>query len=464
MSYQWQIIKNIDELLREDKVCDKCLRARKVALRLIEEGLKAADPYKVVYNSIEVQGPIIKVCGIEFKPSRIFIVGFGKASINMAKAVEDKLKDKICEGVISAPKTLKDEHVKLTKIKIVWSGHPYPDEGSIKAGRLISELVKEAKEDDLVIALVSGGGSALMEYPANNITLSDFIKTTELLLKSGAVIQEINAVRKHISLVKGGWLAYYAYPAKLVSLIISDVVGDDLSSIASGPTVPDPTTFNDAVSVLKKYGIWDKVPDTVRKYLSNGLSGKVPETPKPGDKVFNNVHNFIVASNIVSLKRMAGIGRGLGYNTIILTSLLEGEAREVGKVLASIALDSKMHGIPVEPPAIILAGGETTVTVRGKGKGGRNQELALSAAFKLANNHGIALASVGSDGIDGITPYAGGIIDAHSINRAIKLELNPEEILMNNNSYEFFKNLGDGIYTGPTGTNVNDFQVIIIER
>ncbi len=464
MPFEWSIIKNIHELLSRDKTCNLCLKARETALKLLEEGLKAADPYKAVSKNIVVYGDKIKVAGEELKPSRIFVVGFGKASIAMAKAIEDKLGNRIDEGVISAPKSLREEKISLKKIRIVWAGHPYPDEGSVKAGYEISGLVKKANKNDLVIALVSGGGSALMEYPANNITLNDFIETTKLLLKSGATIQEINTVRKHISLVKGGWLARHAYPAKLIALIISDVVGDPIDSIASGPTAPDPTTFHDVQNVLKKYNLWNKVPESVREYIKRGVKGLVPETPKPGDKIFTNTKNVIIASNIESLKKMANMSKDLGYNVIILTSMLEGEAREVGRVLASIAIDAKLHGNPIKPPAIILAGGETTVTVRGKGRGGRNQELALSAAFTISEVHGIAIASIGTDGIDGLTPYAGGIVDAHSINRAKKLGLNPEELLIDNNSYEFFNKLGDGIYTGPTGTNVNDLQIMVIEK
>ncbi len=458
-------IKNKNSLLSEDKACPLCLKARSTAIELLEEALRAADPYEAVRRNINVVGRDVIVGDRRFSVDNVWVLGLGKASINMVLAVEDVLGDVISGGVVAAPKSLKDNVKRLpSRVEVVWSSHPVPDESSVEAGRKLLEYANKAGPNDLVIVLVSGGGSALAEYPADEISIEDFMEVTRLLLRSGATIHEINAVRKHLSRFKGGWLARKAYPAHVASLIISDVVGDNLEVIASGPTAPDPTTFHDAYVVLKRYGLWDKLPVKPREYIEKGLRGEVPETPKPGDPLFNRVYNKIIASNIESLKAMESKAKGMGYNTLILTSLIQGEARVVGRVLASIALESAKTGYPVKPPAVILCGGETTVTVKGKGRGGRNQELALSAAIDLRGIHGVAVASMGTDGIDGVTDVAGGIVDAHSIERGESLGLNPYELLDDNNSYEFFSKLGDYIYTGPTGTNVNDVQVIVVER
>ncbi len=457
-------IKNWSELLDSSKTCSLCLKARKTILELLEEGLKAADPYHAVRKHISrVDGKIV-VNGEAFTPEKIYLIALGKASVPMTLAVEEVLGDLIVEGVVSAPKYSRGVFNKLpSKSKVLWAGHPIPDQDSVRAGEKALEIALKAGERDLVIVLVSGGGSALMERPADEISLNELIETTKLLLKSGATIDEINTVRKHLSWFKGGWLAKKAYPANLVALIISDVVGDPLETIASGPTAPDPTTFNDAYNVLRYYGIWDRLLEKPREYIEKGLRGEVPETPKPGDKVFSRVYNKIVASNIVSLKAMEKKAKEKGYNTIILTSRIQGEARHVGRVLAGIALEVHYNGYPVKPPAVILSGGETTVTVVGDGRGGRNQELVLSASLDIAGHHGIALASIGTDGVDGVTDAAGAIADAHTLERSRSKKLSPYDILARNDSYTFFKKLGDLIITGPTGTNVNDIQIIVVE-
>ncbi len=458
-------VKNIDQLLDLSKTCDKCLKARRTIIELIEVGLRAADPYQAVKRHLSRNGSKVMVNGKVFSPEKIYLIALGKASIPMTLAVEDLLGDLLVEGVVSAPKYSRGVFDKLpSKSTVIWAGHPVPDEDSVRAGEKALEIAGRAGEKDLVIVLVSGGGSALMERPADNISLEELMETTKLLLKSGATIDEMNTVRKHLSWFKGGWLAKKAYPADLVALIISDVVGDPLETIASGPTAPDPTTFKDAYNILKYYGIWDKLPENPRKYLEEGLRGRVPETPKPGDKVFEKTVNMIVASNIVSLKAMEKKARELGYNTLILTSRIQGEARHVGRVLAGIALEVYHNGYPVKPPAVILSGGETTVTVVGEGKGGRNQELVLSAAIDVKGYHGIAIASIGTDGIDGVTDAAGAVADAHTLERARENNLNPYDILARNDSYTFFKKLGDLVITGPTGTNVNDVQVIVVEK
>jgi glycerate-2-kinase len=324
------------------------------------------------------------------------------------------------------------------------------------------DIVERAERNDLIICLISGGGSSLMPLPRGSISLVDKREITQALLKSGATINEVNTVRKHISDFKGGWLAKKAYPAAILNLILSDVVGDPLDFIASGPTVPDSTTFNDALEVLKKYDLWAAAPRSVKKVLSEGEKGLIPETPKADDEAFKRVYNVVVGNNRSSSLAACERLKSAGLNTLLLTATLEGEARHVGVVLASIAREVSVSGNPVEKPAGIVAGGEATVTVTGKGVGGRNQELVLAAASKLKGSDGIVLASLSTDGIDGPTDAAGAVVDGKTAMRALKMGLAPEKFLAENNSYRFFLRLSDLILTGPTGTNVNDMSVIVV--
>jgi len=435
-------------------------RARKVALTLILEGIEAADPLVAIKRFFEKEGNELVIKKVK---GDVYVVGAGKATGGMAKAVEEVLGDRIKAGIIAVPEELVND-VKLSKIKVLGSTHPKASEKSVRAGKEIVNLVKNASEEDLVIALFSGGGSALVEYPVSGVSIEDIGEVSIALMNAGADIFELNTVRKHLSLFKGGWLAKHASPSSMLCLMISDVVGDRMDTIASGPTVPDPTTFKDALKVLKKYKLYDKAPRSVISYIEKGVKNEVPETPKPGDPIFKRVINRVVASNIISLNSMRRKASELGYNALILTSMLEGEAREVGKVIAGIAKEVKASGNPIPPPAVILAGGETTVTVRGKGRGGRNQELALSAALTIENLEGIAIASVGSDGRDGPTDAAGAIVDGTTAIIAKKRGLDPYIFLAENNSYEFFKAVGGHVTTGYTGTNVNDLIVIVVEK
>jgi len=454
---KFHMIKNWDELAIDE--------GHEVALELLEAGLRAADPKTAVKNNVSLDGCILKIQNVDFDLSRygnILVVGAGKASGSMAEAIEEILGERITAGLVIVPRGTSDKyHVK--KIEL-WEGdHPVPSEQGRKgAEKIISLLERYKKEDTLVIALFSGGGSALMPLPPKEITLNDKQVATIELLKCGASIDEVNTVRKHLSLLKGGRLAAAAYPSTVIGLFMSDVVGDRLDTIASGPTAPDPTTFADALKIIEKYGLENRVPGRVLSYLKKGSKGVYPESPKPNDSVFGKVHNFIVASNRTSLKIMARRAKELGLNTIILTSLIEGEARHVGRVLAAILKEIRESGLPLKPPAVIIAGGETTVTVVGSGKGGRNQELALSAAISLKNSRGIVLASMGSDGIDGITDAAGAIVDSETFTRALNKGVNPQEYLANNDSYNFFRKVGGLIYTGYTGTNVNDLCVGVV--
>lgn len=437
-------------------------RGRKLALESLEAALNAVDPKQMIKSRVVLCGSVLKVGGHSFNLERlksVYVVGGGKASGSMAEALEIILGSRISDGLVNVPHGTKN---KTDKIKLQGASHPFPDEAGVDGTRIMLDMVEHADRSDLIICLISGGGSSLMPLPRGPISLTDKKEMTQALLRSGATINEVNTVRKHISNFKGGWLAKKAYPATVLNLILSDVVGDPLDFIASGPTVPDSTTFSDAVEVLKKYDLWSSSPATIRKVLSDGEKGVIPETPKADDEVFKRVYNVVVGNNRSSSLAACGQLRSESLNRLLLTASLEGEARQVGVVLASIAREVSVSGNPVKRPAGIVAGGETTVTVTGKGLGGRNQELALAAAFNLKELDGTVLASLSTDGIDGPTDAAGAIVDGETVMRAVKMGLAPEKFLAENNSYRFFSGLGDLIFTGPTGTNVNDVSVIVV--
>ena len=454
-------IKNREKLITNGET-ELNQKARKLSLDSLESALNAVDPKRIIKSRISLQNSVLKVNGYSFDLKRfkhVYVVGGGKASGSMAEALEQILSEHITDGFINIPRGTKH---KTKVIKLHEASHPIPDETGVKGTRRILEIAEKAGENDLVICLISGGGSSLMPLPRGDISIVDKKKITEALLKCGATINEINTVRKHISDFKGGWLAKKAYPATVLNLILSDVIGDPLDFIASGPTVPDSTTFHEAVKILKKYELWNTVPESIRKVLSDGEKGLIPETPKADDQVFKKVFTVVVGNNRFASLAACESLRSNGLNTLLLTSTLEGEARHVGTVLASIAREISISQNPVSKPAGIVAGGETTVTVKGKGLGGRNQEIALSAALKLEGMNGVVLASLSTDGVDGPTDAAGAIVDGKTLERAANKGLNPEEFLAENNSYNFFSELGDLIFTGPTGTNVNDISVIIV--
>jgi glycerate 2-kinase len=411
---------------------------RRQALRIFKAALKAADPYQAVLRHLR----------IDPKPYRnIFVIGAGKASAQMARAVERLLGARITGGLVN----VKDGHgAKLRRIQINECGHPIPDQRGVAGARRIAQIASQAGEDDLVICLISGGASALLPLPAPPITLAEKQKTTQLLLRCGASIHEINCIRKHISQIKGGKLARLVYPATLVTLILSDVIGDDLDVIGSGPTVPDRSTLADARALLQKYGI------------PNKLLAASEETPKPGDQIFAKTRNVVVGSNALAVDAAALEARRFGFHTQVLTTSLQGEAREVARVHAAIAREIRTSGRPVRPPACVISGGETTVTIRGTGLGGRNQEFALAAALEIADLREVVILSAGTDGTDGPTDAAGAIADGTTIERAQALGLGAAAFLANNDSYHFFEATGDLIKTGPTGTNVADIQLILV--
>jgi hydroxypyruvate reductase len=339
-----------------------------------------------------------------------------------------------------------------------------PDEAGSRGAGEIVRLLGKTGERDLVIFLISGGGSALLPLPAEGLTLGDKQNLTERLLECGASIQEINALRKHVSRVKGGRLAGLAYPSTLISLILSDVVGDDLDSIASGPTVPDTSTFADCRNIIAKYGLERKLTPAIVRHIERGTRGEAKETPKPGDPAFGRTQNVVVGSNIAAAVAAKEKASQLGYNSLILSTFIEGETEAAAKLHAAIAREIISSGNPAVPPACVISGGETTVTLEGKGTGGRNQEFALAAAIDIDGLENVLVLSAGTDGTDGPTDAAGALADGATMERARKLGLDAHRHLRENDSYNFFKPLGDLLITGPTNTNVMDLRVLLISK
>lgn len=435
---------------------------RNDATSIFQAGLKAADPVSAILRHVTLAGNQLQVGERGYDLARcsaLYAVGAGKASARMAQAVEQIVGERL-SGIVN----VKYGHaVPLKAVKVNEAGHPLPDEAGVRGTREILRLLEQCDEHGLVLFLVSGGGSALLPCPAQGLTLDDKQRTTQVLLECGATIHEINAVRKHISRVKGGRLARAAYPAAIVSLILSDVVGDSLDSIASGPTVPDSSTFSDCLRVIERYRIQEKLPAAVKTYLQRGAIGEIEETPKPSDPVFQKVQNLIVGSNRLALRAAKEKAEELGYRGLILSSLIQGETREVAGVHTAIAREILMTGNPVPRPACVISGGETTVTIRGDGLGGRNQEFALAAAIGIAGSEGIVMLSGGTDGTDGPTDAAGAIVDGATVQRAKAKGLDPERHLQSNDSYHFFQPLEDLLITGPTFTNVMDLRLVLVD-
>jgi len=448
------IIKNKDELLSHGN-----RKGREIALDVVEYAVKAVDAYEATKKSVCVKNGILTVRELNFdlsKVGNIYVVGGGKATFSIAEALEEILGGRIKRGVINVKR---GEKRRLKHIKVIEAGHPIPDEAGLEGTGKIMETAKEAKEGDLVFCAITGGASALMPLPAGNISLEDKKEVTELLLKCGATIDEINAVRKHISAIKGGRLAKHIHPAEIINLIVID----EISGRPWGPTVPDTTTFKNAVNVLKKYGLWGKVPDTVREHLKRGMVDPSLETPKPKDFKGLKVHNVVLADNGIMCEAAKRRAEELGFKSLILSTRLEGESREVGIVLASIAKEIEERSRPIGPPCVLILGGETTVTITGQsGKGGPSQELVLGASLKIAGSKAIVVASIDTDGTDGPTRIAGGVVDGYTLKRAAEKGVDVFKSLMNHNSYNVLMKLQDAIFTGPTGTNVMDLDVVVI--
>jgi len=420
---------------------------RRDALTIYRAGLRAADPADAVTR-------YLKRSRLD-RFRNIYVIGAGKAGASMALAAERALGKRVTAGLVN----VKDGHLaKLRRIELNQCGHPVPDERGAAGAARIAQVAAAAGRDDLVICLVSGGASALLPLPAEGIALEEKQATTRLLLACGATIHEINAVRKHISRIKGGQLARLAAPARVESLLLSDVIGDDLDVIGSGPTAPDASTFAAAAAILDRYQIRGRVPASVRERLQQGVRGEIAETPKPADPLFARVRNTIVGGNRLALDAAAHAARSLGYRTLILSSTIEGETREVARMHASIAREIAQSGRPARPPACIVTGGETTVTIKGDGLGGRNQEFVLAAAIDIAGLANTVVFSAGTDGTDGPTDAAGAIADGETLRR------NPaaRDFLERSDSYHYFASLKDLVITGPTNTNVMDVRLVLV--
>lgn len=436
---------------------------RSDAMEILQACLEAADPEQSVKRFVKVDGNIL-VVDPDFRVDlgdvdRLVVVGGGKGSAPMGKAVEDLLGDRITGGVIC----VKYGHgLDLERIRVIEGSHPLPDRAGEKAAHKIIEILESLGERDLVISCISGGGSALLPTVPQGLTLEQKQDLTGHLLSVGADIHEINAVRKHLSLTKGGNLARFAFPARVVNLMLSDVVGDDPDTIASGPFVPDRSTYGQVLEILKKYALLGTVPEPVLSRLRAGIAGEIPETPKEGDRIFDRVINVIVGCNFMSLEAGEARARKLNYRTALLSSSIEGDTTEAAFFHGAIAREIRRSGNPIEPPACILTGGETTVVLSGSGKGGRNQHFALSLVRGASEIPDCVFLSAGTDGTDGPTDAAGAFVDSDSLRRALELGLNPNDYLRENDSYRFFEQLGDLVITGPTRTNVMDVRICLL--
>ncbi len=432
------------------------------AVAIFQASLRAVDPVVAVKRNLERQGDLLRAGASVFDlkdVENVFVVGAGKAAAAMAQPVEEILKDRLSAGLVN---TKYGYGRSLQHIQVTEAGHPIPDEAGWHGAKKIMTLARRATEKDLVVFLLSGGGSALLPAPAEGLTLEEKKKVTRLLLESGATIHEVNTIRKHISQIKGGQLARLAYPATLLSFFISDVVGDRLDTIASGPTVPDQTTFQDCWGIIEKYKLAARIPPAVLRHLKKGLAGEIPDTPKPGDPVFTKAQNLVIASNAQALEAAAEKARSLGYSTLLLSTSIEGEAREVARTQARLIREIVGSGRPVGRPVCLISGGETTVTVRGSGLGGRCQEFCLAAAIEIEGLEEVLILSAGTDGSDGPTDAAGAFADGTTIQRGRQLGLKADAYLRNNDSYHFFQPLGDLFITGPTFTNVMDLYIVLI--
>lgn len=448
-------IKNKSGLIANGKI-PALKKARKDIFSILECTLNGLDPCHIIKKSVKLKNSFLSINNKKFNLNNfknIYIVGAGKAAYRMALALELILGSRIAEGHINI---LSNERL-LKNISFTVASHPFPDEKSIEGTKKIIKIAEKAGKDDLVIALISGGGSALMCMPAEGISLKDKVETTKLLIKSKAPINEINAVRKHLSSVKGGLLAKHAYPATLISLVISDVVGDDLGTIASGLAAPDSSTFKDTKKVLKKHDIWNKTPVSVRNHIEAGIKDRSMETPKGNNKIFGNVSNFILCSHDAVMDLAEEKACDLGYSTFRIKELMHGEAKKTALKLVSQAGKISKKA---KKPFIAVAAGETVVKVKTACPGGRNQEFVLASINKLSKN--MIVASLGTDGVDGVCPMpvAGAIADFYTKEKAVKHRLNIKKCLATNDSYIFFAMLKDNIITGPTGTNVGDIVII----
>jgi glycerate 2-kinase len=435
---------------------------RKDALSILRYSIKACNPILAIKKHIHLKrgGLWVNNLSYDLRPDRrIFVIGAGKASARMAVVLEKILRERIFSGIVI---TKKGYGIPLNKVELLEGGHPLPDRGGLEATQKIVKLLSHTTKDDLVILLLSGGGSSLLISPIPGINLKDKIKLTEQLLRCGANIKEINAIRKHISSVKGGRLAQMAQPSSVLTLILSDVIGDRIDSIASGPTAPDRTTFSDCLKIVHKYQLEDKIPPAIYQHLKSGSEGKVGETLKSGNPIFKKVTNVIIGSNRIALQAAKDKAEDLGYHTWVLPRPVAGDTTKAALDHIDLIRKIKYEGKPVRPPACVISGGETTVKIKGNGLGGRNQEFTLVGAMGIEGMDNIVFLSAGTDGTDGPTDAAGAICDGETIKRGLRKGLDPKRYLDENDSYHFFQGLKDLIITGPTYTNVMDIHLGLI--
>jgi hydroxypyruvate reductase len=433
---------------------------------LCRAALAAVEPGAAVRLVLRREGEHLVVAGRRYDLSanrRVFVVGGGKAAAPMAAATAGILGDRLAGGIVTTKvgHVLSDGSVLGSKVRLLEAGHPVPDEAGVRGAEQMAMLLEQAGEDDLVICLISGGGSALLTSPQPGIALDDLRALTDALLRCGATINEINALRKHLQRLQGGGIARLAAPATVVALILSDVVGDPLDVIASGPTSPDTTSYGDAWAVLERYNLVEAAPHPIVEHLQAGREGRIADTPKPGDPLFERVQNVVIGSNALAAQAAIARARELGFAALLLSTFVEGEAREVARVAAALAKDMARNGRPVIPPACLILGGETTVTIRGNGRGGRNQELALAAAVALDGWPHVLVATLATDGNDGPTDAAGAVATGETVAEGRALGLDARAYLANNDAYTYFDRLGALIRTGPTNTNVNDLLFIL---
>lgn len=440
-------------------------RLRRAHLETIRAAaVEAVEPARAVARFLSRDGDLLRSGDAETRLApggSVRLVAAGKAAAAMAEAASAVLGERLERGVLVTKHGHLGGRTLPPSLAVLEAGHPVPDEAGRAGVAAVEELLAGRQEGDTVVVLLSGGASALLADPAEPLGLDDLRATTDLLLRSGAPIGEMNAVRKHLSRLKGGQLARLAAPATVVSLVLSDVVGDPLDVIASGPTAPDPTSFADAWGVIERRGLADALPAVVRTRLRDGVEGKVPDTPKPGEPLFARVTNVIVGSNRLAALAAADAARSLGYETLLLSTFVEGEAREIARVAVALGRSVLAHGDPVRPPACLVLGGETTVTVKGEGRGGRNQELALAAGLALEGIEGVSVMALATDGSDGPTDSSGAVVDGSTAAAIRSRGIDPASALRENDAYPALAASGAHLLTGPTGTNVNDLLVVL---
>lgn len=437
-------------------------RLKDDARQIFASALEAANPQKAVSTNLHLEGNSLRLNDKSYNLDdykEILVCGVGNYSAHMAQAVERILGEQLYRGIVLTRYTL---GFTLEKIEVLEAGFPIPDQSGTKGTKKLKTFLEAADQDTLVIFLVSKGAPSLSTLAVEGVNLAEKLKTTSLLYKSGADIRELYAVQKHLSTSKGGQIAKAAYPATMPTLILSDLLEDDLSLICSGLTAPDQTTYQEAREILQKYGLADQVPKSVLEYIEAGIKGEKEETPKPGDKIFEKVENLIVASNSIALQNAEKAAKEAGYNSSVFPAFLQGEAKEMGTRLGELVRQVKSTGKPISPPACLIFGGETSLTKKGRGRGGPNQEVALATAIELVGGENFLLLQSSTRGSDGNSDASGAIVDQTTIERARSLGLDPQAHLANNDSYGFFKQTGETFVTGPTDTDVMDIGIIIV--